>query len=90
MIEKEEIQQSVEELNKSGDVKIQIELSAWEAYSLVVAAQFFENNRLSKIEVLGKVTARKLHGKLKNSCSATYKLLDNGWKLGRRVEGFTK
>ena len=83
MIEKQEIAKSVEELGETKNVKIEIELSTWEAYSFIVAVQLFKvtNSKLEKIAMVGEFAASRLQERLKDSCPTTYKLLDKGWNL---------
>jgi len=83
MIEKLETEQSIEELGKAKNVKIEIELSPWEAYSFIVAVQLLRvtHDKLGNIAMVGEIAARRLHERLGNSCPETYRLLNNGWNL---------
>ena len=83
MIEQMEVKQSIEELKKARDVKIEIELSAWETYCFIVAVQMFKvtHSKLGNVTIVGEIAARELSEKLANSCPATYRLLNNGWNL---------
>jgi len=83
MIQQLNVEQSVEELKKARDVKIEIELSAWETYCFIVAVQMFKvtHSKLGNMTIVGEIAARKLSEKLANSCPATYRLLNNEWNL---------
>jgi hypothetical protein len=83
MIKESEIEKSIEELENSKSVKVEIEVSTWEAYSLIVAFQLFKAKGSNLLKVLswGEMAARKLHRVLGHSCPRTYILLDNGWNL---------
>jgi hypothetical protein len=83
MIKGSDIEKAIEELKNSKGVKIKIELSAQEAYSLVAAFQVFKtkHNNLRNASEVGYVAARRLHSLLKDSCPRLYILLDNGWKF---------
>jgi hypothetical protein len=58
-------------------------MSAWEAYSLIVARQLLTsaNTKLVKVAMVGEMAARRLHESLRLSCPRTYILLNNGWNL---------
>jgi hypothetical protein len=83
VIEESEIAKSIDELENSRNVKIQIEMSVWEAYSLIVALQFFTvtNTKLVKVAMVGELAARRLHESLRLLCPRVYILLNNGWNL---------
>ncbi len=81
MIEESEIAEGITELEKTKNVKI--EMSAWEAFSLIVALQLFTNTntKLLKVAMVGEIAARRLHESLRVSCPRIYILLNNGWNL---------
>ena len=83
MIKESEIEKSIEELEKAQGVKLEIELSVFEAYSLIVAFQLFKakGSNLLKVMSVGELAARTLHMLLKDPCPRTYILLDNGWNF---------
>jgi len=81
MIEENQIEKSIEELRAFKNVKLEIELSVSEAYSLIVAFQLFKAKgiNLQSVSRAGEVAARRLHRLLGDSCPRTYIFLDNGW-----------
>jgi hypothetical protein len=83
MIEESQREKSIEELRESQSIKLEIELSAFEAYSLIVAFQLFraKDNKLQSVVMAGETAARRLHKLLLDSCPRTYILLNNGWNL---------
>jgi hypothetical protein len=83
MIEENQIEKSIEDLREFKSVKLEIELSVFEAYSLIVAFQLFraKDSNLQSVLMAGEVAARRLHRLLGDSCPRTYILLNNGWNL---------
>jgi len=83
MMRKSEIEKVIKELENAKSVKLEIEVSAWEAYSLIVAFQLFKakGNNLQNVLTVGEVAARRLHRLLIESCPRSYVLLDNGWNF---------
>jgi len=83
MTKENQTEKYIEELRESKSVKIELELSAFEAYSLIVAFQLFKakGSKLQNVLIAGEVAARKLHRLLCDSCPRSYIFLDNGWNL---------
>ena len=83
MMKESEIEKVIKELENAKSVKLEIEVSAWEAYSLIVDFQLFKakGNNLQSVLIVGEVAARRLHGLLIESCPRSYILLDNGWNF---------
>jgi hypothetical protein len=83
MIEESQLEKSIEELMEFKTIKLEIELSAFEAYSLIVAFQISraKSSNLPSVLMAGEAAARRLHGLLGDSCPRTYILLNNGWNL---------
>jgi hypothetical protein len=83
MIEESQIEKSIEELREFKSIKLEIELSAFEAYSLIVAFQLFraKDSKLQSVVMAGEAAARRLHRLLGDSCPRTYILLNNGWNF---------
>jgi len=82
-IEKAEIEKAVKELENAKSVKLEIEMSAQEAYSLIVAFQLFKakGNNLQKTVIVGEVAARQLDRSLIEPCPSIYQILENGWEF---------
>jgi hypothetical protein len=83
MIEEKDIEQSIENLRKVKDVVIVIELSVYEAFCLIVAVQHFKvtHGKLESIAMVAELATLRLQEKLGNECFATYRVLNEGWKL---------
>ena len=83
MIEEKDMKQSIEDLRKVKDVKIGIELSPYEVFALIVAAQHFKvrPGKLEGIAMVGRQAALRLQEKLGDENSATCRMLNNGWKI---------
>jgi hypothetical protein len=63
---------------------VEISLSGWEVYSLIVAVQRLKSASgadIGKTLHIAELTARKLHKTL-IPCPHVYTLLDQGWHLG--------
>ncbi len=63
---------------------VEISLSGWEVFSLVVAVQQLKTGfcaDIGKTLDIAELTARKLH-KILIPCPHVYTLLDRGWHLG--------
>jgi hypothetical protein len=64
--------------------QVEISLSGWEIYSLIVAVQRLKTGScadVGKTLHIAELTARKLHKTL-IPCPHVYTLLDQGWHLG--------